>query len=179
MKKVIEQGEQIVKKVKKSSFMQEFQAFINRGNVVDMAVGVIIGGAFSKIVSSLVNDIITPLLSLMLGKANFSDLVLVLREATYNEAGEVVNAAVTLNYGSFIQYIIDFLIIALSIFVVIRTMGKVRARIEKMEKEKLEKREGQEQADEEKPAEPAPEPEPTREEKLLMEIRDLLQKNAE
>lgn len=181
MRKIIEQGESIVKKIKKNTFLQDFQAFVNRGNVVDMAVGVIVGGAFSKIASSLVNDVIMPLLSLILGKANFTELVITLREATVDEAGEVVNAAVTLNYGSFIQYIFDFLLVALAIFVVIRMMGKLRARFERKEEIKEEEPAVEEPAVEEPvveepAAEEAPAPEPTKEELLLEEIRDILLK---
>ncbi|HHX72458.1 MAG TPA: large conductance mechanosensitive channel protein MscL [Clostridiales bacterium] len=160
--------------MKKNTFLQDFQAFVNRGNVVDMAVGVIVGGAFSKIASSLVNDVIMPLLSLILGKANFTELVITLREATVDEAGEVVNAAVTLNYGSFIQYIFDFLLVALAIFVVIRMMGKLRARFERKEEIKEEKPAVEEPVVEEPAAEEAPAPEPTKEELLLEEIRDIL-----
>lgn len=129
------------------SFMSDFKKFAMRGNVVDMAIGIIVGAAFGKIVSSFVKDIMMPPLGLLIGGVDFSDLVVVLKEAV----GEV--EAVTINYGLFIQTIIDFLIVALAIFVAVKVM------------EKLKKKE------EEAPAEP---PKPTKEEELLMEIRDVL-----
>lgn len=127
--------------------MSDFKKFAMRGNVVDMAIGIIVGAAFGKIVSSFVKDIMMPPLGLLIGGVDFSDLVVVLKEAV----GEV--EAVTINYGIFIQTIIDFLIVALAIFVAVKVM------------EKLKKKE------EEAPAEP---PKPTKEEELLMEIRDVL-----
>ncbi len=133
------------------NFVQEFKEFALKGNVVDMAVGVIIGGAFGKIVSSLVNDIIMPPIGVLTGGVDFKDLKTVLVEAT--EEAE----AVTLNWGMFVQNVIDFLIIALSIFCIIKMMTKLSKK-------------------KEEPA-PAPaEPEPTKEEVLLTEIRDLLKK---
>ncbi|MFR5865824.1 MAG: large conductance mechanosensitive channel protein MscL [Acutalibacteraceae bacterium] len=98
----------------KSSFFKDFKAFITKGNIIDMAVGVIIGGAFGKIVSSLVADIITPLISLALGKTDFTEIVWTLREATED------SEAIVMNGGTFIQTVIDFLIIALCIFIVLR-----------------------------------------------------------
>ena len=133
-----------------------------KGNVVDMAVGVIIGGAFGKIVSSIVADIIMPPVGLLVGGVNFTELKWVLKEgvpAVTNEAGEVVTEAVeavTLNYGNFLQTTFDFIIIAFSIFLIIKMMTKL------------------DRKKEEEPAAPAPEPEPSAEEKLLTEIRDLL-----
>ena len=147
----------------KNSFLQDFKAFAMKGNVVDMAVGVIIGGAFGKIVTSVVNDIFMPVIGMLVGGVNFTDLKITLKEGVaeqLNEAGEVVQAAVpavTLNYGNFLQQTFDFLIIAFSIFLFIKKNKKVT------EKEKAE----------EAPA-PAPAPEPSAEEKLLAEIRDLL-----
>ena len=147
----------------KNSFLQDFKAFAMKGNVVDMAVGVIIGGAFGKIVTSVVNDIFMPVIGMLVGGVNFTDLKITLKEGVaeqLNEAGEVVQAAVpavTLNYGSFLQQTFDFLIIAFSIFLFISLIKKVT------EKKKAE----------EAPA-PAPAPEPSAEEKLLTEIRDLL-----
>lgn len=126
--------------------LKEFKKFAMRGNVVDLAVGVIIGGAFGKIVSSLVNEVVMPLLGLIAGGVNFSDLKLPLKEAT--EGTE----AVFLNYGQFIQSVLDFLIISFSIFLFIKAMNSFK----KKEEEKP------------KPAEP------TKEEVLLTEIRDLL-----
>lgn len=145
------------------SFLSDFKAFAMRGNVIDMAVGVIIGGAFGKIVTSVVNDIIMPPIGLLVGGVNFTDLKLVLKPAELNEVGEEVVAAVTLNYGNFLQQTFDFLIIAFSIFLFISVIKKVS---EQMKNE--------EPAPE--PA-PAPAPEPSNEEKLLAEIRDLLKKD--
>ena len=97
---------------KTTGFLAEFRQFIARGNVLDMAVGVIIGGAFGKISTSLVNDILMPLLSLLTGGADFSQWQWVLREAVYDAGGSEVRAAVAINYGSFLSTILDFLIIA-------------------------------------------------------------------
>ena len=144
------------------SFLSDFKAFAMRGNVIDMAVGVIIGGAFGKIVTSVVNDIIMPPLGLLVGGVNFTDLKLVMKPAELNEAGEEIVAAVTLNYGNFLQQTFDFLIIAFSIFLFISLIKRLS---EKMKKE--------EEVVAPAPA-PAPDPEPTHEEKLLAEIRDLL-----
>ena len=132
-------------------FLKEFKEFAVKGNVMDMAVGVIIGGAFGKIVSSLVNDVIMPLISKISGGATFSELKYELTPASPDGSVE----AVTLNYGMFIQNIVDFVIIAFCIFVALKFMMSLR-------KQK-----------EEAPA-PAPAPEPSAEEKLLSEIRDLL-----
>jgi large conductance mechanosensitive channel len=131
-------------------FLKDFKEFAMRGNVVDLAVAVIIGGAFGKIVTSFVNDILMPPIGMLLGNVDFKDLKLVMRAATE------VTPAVTWNYGNFVQNIIDFVIIAFSIFLMIKAMTRVQ-------KKKVEE-----------PA-PAP-PEPTNEEKLLTEIRDLLKK---
>ena len=145
-------------------FIEDFKAFALKGNVVDMAVGVIIGGAFGKIVSSLVADIIMPPIGVLTGGMDFKDLKVVLKEAVpavVDQAGAEISAAteaVTLNYGMFVQNVIDFLIIALSIFCIIKMMTRLNKKKE------------------ETPAEPAPEPEPTKEEVLLTEIRDLLKK---
>lgn len=133
--------------------ISDFKAFAMKGNVIDMAVGVIIGGAFGKIVSSLVNDIIMPVVSLATGNVNFTDLKAVLREPVVDEAGAVISEALTFNYGNFIQNIVDFLIIAFSIFMAIRLMMKFKKK------------------EEEAPAAP---PAPSKEEQLLTEIRDLL-----
>ncbi|MBP5625018.1 MAG: large-conductance mechanosensitive channel protein MscL [Lachnospiraceae bacterium] len=137
--------------------IKEFKEFIAKGNVIDMAVGVIIGGAFGKIVTSLVNDVLMPLLGLAMGGVDFSTKKLVLSPAVI-EGGEVVKEEAALLYGSFIQNIIDFLLIAICIFFFIKAINKM--------KEKLAKKE-------EKPEEPA---KPTTEE-LLTEIRDLLKEN--
>lgn len=148
-----------------AKFIEEFKEFALKGNVVDMAVGVIIGGAFGKIVSSIVGDLIMPLFAAM-GGCNTTDLKIVLKEgipAQLNEAGEEIVAAVepiTWNYGAFIQNVVDFLIIAICLFCIIKAIAKATAKFKK----------------EEAPAEPEAEPEPTKEEVLLTEIRDLLAK---
>lgn len=130
----------------------EFKAFVMRGNVLDMAVGVIIGGAFGKIVTSLVNDIFMPIIGMILGNIDFTSLEIKL--------GEPVEGAeqAAIRYGMFIQEIVNFLIIALCIFMVIKVINK-------MQKKKEEA--------------PAPAPEPTKEEVLLTEIRDALNKMAD
>ena len=139
-------------------FLQEFKAFALKGNVMDMAVGVIIGGVFGKIVTSLVNDVIMPPIGLVVGGVDFSDLNLTLKQAVTDAAGEVLTPAVTWNYGAFIQQVVDFAILAFCVFMMIKVMNRLMKKKE-----------------EEAPAPaPAPEPEPTAEEKLLTEIRDLL-----
>ena len=149
----------------KSTFLQDFKAFAMKGNVIDMAVGVIIGGAFGKIVTSLVNDVIMPPIGLLVGGMDFKELKWVMKDAVLNADGAVETAAVTLNYGNFVQQTIDFLIIAMSIFVVIRVITRLsEMRMKKEEEEKVAAP---------APA-PAPAPEPSAEEKLLAEIRDLL-----
>jgi len=137
--------------------LKEFKEFAVKGNVIDLAVGVIIGGAFGKIVSSFVNDVIMPPIGLLLGGVDFKDLQMVLKEASTSEAGEEI-AAVTLNYGMFIQNVVDFVIVAFVIFLAIKGVNK-------MNKKK-----------EEAPAPPPAPPAPTTSEKLLEEIRDLLKK---
>ena len=132
--------------------VKEFKEFAMKGNVMDMAVGIIIGAAFGKIVSSFVADVIMPPLGLLIGGVNFTDLQFVMKAAI----GE--DPAVTLNYGNFLQVTFDFLIVAFAIFMVIKFMNSLR------------KKEA-----EAPPAPPAP-PEPTKEEILLTEIRDLLKK---
>ncbi len=135
--------------------VDEFKTFALKGNVVDMAVGIIIGGAFGKIVSSLVSDVIMPPIGLLVGGVNFTELSIVMKEAV----GDV--PAVTLNYGNFIQVVFDFLIVAFAIFMMVKGMNS------------LKKREDDKAAA--PPAPPAP-PAPTKEELLLTEIRDLLKK---
>lgn len=125
-------------KEKGRKFLREFSAFLNRGNVIDLAVGIVVGGAFQKIVSSLVNDIIMPLLSLI-GKQNLSEAKWVLREAV-TEGGIVVQQEVALLWGSFMQSVIDFLIIALAIFVAVRAITSFRAAVEKRTKKLLNKK---------------------------------------
>ena len=139
---------------------KEFRDFITRGNVLDMAVGVIVGGAFGKITTSLVNDVFMPFIGWIFGDIDLSQLNIILSPAV-TENGEVVKEAVTLGIGTFIATIIDFLLVALCIFLVVKAFNKARALSEKRKKEA------------EAEAEPA-EPEPTKEELLLTEIRDLL-----
>lgn len=148
-------------------FFSEFKEFALKGSVVDMAVGVIIGGAFSKIVSSLVADIITPLISLATGKVILSDLKWVIHPAVMDTAGNVVQAETALAYGSFLQCILDFLIIAFSLFVVMRLMMKAHKKMES-----LRKKAEQAAAEEAAGSEPA-----ENELAILKDIRDLLQKN--
>ncbi len=142
--------------------VKEFKAFAMRGNVVDMAVGIIIGGAFGKIVSSFVADVIMPPIGLLIGGVDFADLQLVLKEgipAQLDAAGNVLTElvpAVTINYGNFIMVVIDFLIIAFAIFMVIKAMNAAKKK------------------EEAAPAAPPAPPVPTKEEVLLTEIRDLL-----
>lgn len=137
--------------------LKEFKEFAVKGNVIDLAVGVIIGGAFGKIVSSFVNDVVMPPIGLLIGGVDFKDLRLVLKAETTNAAGEAVDA-VTLNYGMFIQNTVDFIIIAFVIFMAIKGINQ-------MNRKKVEA-----------PAAPPAPPEPTPSEKLLEEIRDLLKK---
>ena len=145
-------------------FFEDFKAFAMKGNVVDMAVGVVVGGAFGKIVTSFVNDIITPLLGILLGKMSFTDLKWIITPAVLDETGNVVTAELALTYGNFIQQVIDFLIISLSIFVVLRLMMTLKSAFEKKEEAKAEE-----------PAPAAP-PAPSEELVTLREIRDLLKK---
>lgn len=129
------------------SIIQDFKKFAMRGNVLDLAVAVVIGAAFGRIVTSFVNDVIMPPIGILLGGVDFTDFVFTLKEAS----GEV--AAVTINYGVFIQHLVDFTIIAFAIFMVIRAFEKMKKKEE---------------------TKPSPPPEPNAEEKLLTEIRDLL-----
>ena len=154
-------------KEKSGGFMNEFKAFIARGNVVDMAVGVIIGGAFGNISKSLVNDVVMPVVSMLTGGLNFESWKLVLKEAVVNAEGVVETAEVAMNFGLFLSTIVDFLITAFAIFCVIKAINTMRAKAEAA-KEK--------EAPAEPETPPAP-PEPSNEEKLLMEIRDLLREN--
>lgn len=140
---------------KSSGFVAEFKQFIARGNVMDMAVGVIIGGAFGKISTSLVNDVIMPAVSMLTGGVDFSQWKWVLRQAVV-ENGEEIAAAVSINYGSFLSTILDFLIIAFAVFCLIKALNKFHRK--------------KEAAPEAPPAPPAP----SKEELLLTEIRDLL-----
>lgn len=144
-------------------FLTEFKEFAMKGNVIDMAVGVIIGGAFGKIVTSLVNDIIMPVVGIATGGVNFKDHKILLKAAETAADGTVINPEVMLTWGVFVQSIVDFLIIAFCIFVAIRWMNKLKKATIK--------------AKEEAPAAAAP-AEPTKEEQLLTEIRDLLKAQA-
>lgn len=139
-------------------FLKEFKAFALKGNVMDMAVGVIIGGAFGKIVSSFVNDVLMPPIGLLLGKTDFSDLGVVIQKAN-EEAGV---AEVVWKYGAFIQQVVDFVILAFCVFLMVKGMNHL-----------MNMRKKEEEAAAPAPA-PAPQPEPSAEEKLLTEIRDLL-----
>ena len=161
-------------------FFKDFKAFISRGNVMDMAVGVIVGGAFSKIVTSLVNDIIMPLIALAMGGKSMSDLSLGLNDhPRYIADGTLNPEALLWHYGNFIQTIIDFLIIALSVFIMIRIVMHLRNASEKA-KEML-KKEEEEKAATQPETPPAP-PAPTNEEKiieLLGEINASLKQKTE
>ena len=142
------------------SFLKDFKEFAMKGNIIDMAVGVIIGGAFGAIVSSLVNDIIMPVVSLVTGGDGLKNLKYVIVHAKDAADGVAAVEEVAINYGVFIQNIVDFLIIAFSIFVALRVIMKFK------------KKEKEEEA-------AAPAPEPSKEEVLLTEIRDLLKQQAE
>ena len=146
---------------KKKSFMGEFKTFIARGNVMDMAVGVIIGGAFGKISTSLVNDVIMPLISVLTGGVDFSNWKIVLKAAVAGADGVIDPATeVAIKYGSFLATILDFLIIAFAVFLMIKTINGFHDKMKKQE--------------EAVPAEDSAPPEPSTEEKLLTEIRDRL-----
>ena len=137
------------------SLAKEFKEFAMRGNVVDLAVGIIIGGAFGKIVSSVVADVIMPPVGLLLGGVKFTDLKIFLTDPVVDAAGVITKQAVSINYGNFVQSLVDFLIIAFAIFMMIKAMNHMK-----------------------KKEEPAPVEEvvipPTKEEVLLSEIRDIL-----
>lgn len=135
-------------------FIQEFKDFAVKGNAVDMAVGVIIGGAFGKIITSIVDDIIMPPIGWLIGGVKFSDLKIQLPEVQLPGVEHMQN--VTINYGNFLQNVFNFIIIAFCVFLLVKAINKLS------------------QKKKEEPAAPAPEPEPTAEEKLLSEIRDLL-----
>ena len=137
--------------------IKEFKEFAMRGNVMDMAVCIIIGGAFGKIVSSFVSDVIMPPIGVLIGGVNFTDLKITIKEQILNEAGEII-PAVTLNYGNFVQVTFDFIIIAFAIFMMIKFMNNLSR------KKAVE------------PAAPAAPPPPSEDIILLKEIRDLLKK---
>lgn len=134
------------------NILQEFKQFAMRGNVIDMAVGIIIGGAFGKIVSSVVGDLIMPAVGLLIGGVNFTDLKIVLKQAVM-EGDKVVTPAVSINYGNFLQVTFDFIIVAFAIFMLVKAINSLNRKKEAA------------------PAAPAP---PPADVQLLTEIRDLL-----
>lgn len=134
---------------------KEFKEFISKGNVIDLAVGVIIGAAFGKIISSLVDDIVMPIISLITGGVNFKEYKLILKDAVTDNSGNIIQNAVSINFGNFIQISVDFLIIALVIFLMIKAINKFRRKKEE---------------------EIPPPSEPSEEILLLREIRDSLKK---
>ena len=138
-------------------FINEFKTFIARGNVMDMAIGVIIATAFGKITTSLVNDVFMPLIGMLIGGIDLGTLNITLSPAVVDEAGAVVKEAVVVGIGTFLTTVIDFILVAFVVFLVVKAFNSAKAKLEK-------------------PAEPEPEkePEPTKEEQLLIEIRDLL-----
>ncbi|MDY0076348.1 MAG: large-conductance mechanosensitive channel protein MscL [Bacteroidales bacterium] len=140
------------------SIIKEFKTFAMRGNVVDMAIGIVIGGAFTKIVNSLVNDIIMPPLGLLIDGKDFTKFKFILSQAVENENGEIIKQAVSINYGVIINTTVNFLIIAATVFMFIKLMNRMKRK------------------EEAKPTAPAAPPPPSNEEKLLSEIRDLLKK---
>lgn len=138
--------------------LDEFKQFAMRGNVVDMAVGIIIGGAFGKIVSSFVSDVIMPPLGILIGGVNFTDLKITIKSQIVDVAGAVTNPAVTINYGNFIQVVFDFIIIAFAIFAMIKIMNNLNRK----------------SVEEQTPATPPP---PPADIQILREIRDILKKD--
>ena len=150
-------------------FLNEFKAFAMRGNVIDLAVGVVIGGAFGKITTSIVNDIIMPIIGVLTGGLNFGDWKIVLKQAVLDAEGAVLNPEVAITFGNTIAVILDFIIIAFAVFCMVKAINAMHAKAES-----LKKKEEEEAA----PVveEPAAPPAPTAEE-LLAEIRDLLKKD--
>lgn len=137
-----------------TKFIAEFKAFASRGNVVDLAVGIIIGAAFGKIVSSLVSDVLMPPIGLAVGGLNFTDLRWAMKDAVVDASGKVVTPAVTLNYGAFIQSTVDFIIVAFAVFLVVKGINSLK-----------------------KKEESAPS-KPSKQEELLAEIRDILKSKS-
>ena len=135
----------------------EFKEFISRGNVMDMAIGVIIATAFGKITTSLVNDVLMPFISWLVGARDMSALNLLVRPEVLNDAGEVVQESITIGFGTLLGTVIDFVLVALVVFAIVKAAHMARARLEKQKEAKEEAA-----------------PEPSNEEKLLAEIRDLL-----
>ena len=155
-------------KEKTTGLIGEFKTFVARGNVLDMAVGVIIGGAFGAISTSLVNDLIMPLVSLLTGGIDFEDWKITLKAAVY-EGGELVSDAVTLNFGTFLSTVLNFFIVAFAVFLLIKAVNTATAKaaeIARLKKEEEDRKEA-----EKKDA-------PTKEELLLTEIRDLLKERT-
>ena len=141
------------------AFFKEFKEFAMRGNVIDMAVGVVIGAAFGKIISSLVDDIIMPLVGVATGGMNFTDFKWVIqKEIVDGKTQEVIQPLVTLNWGTWIQTIVDFIIVAFCIFVAVKAINSMRRKSEEA---------------------PAAPPAPTKEETLLTDIRDLLKQDVD
>lgn len=140
-------------------FLNEFKTFAMRGNVIDLAVGVVIGGAFGKITTSIVNDIIMPIIGVLTGGLNFSDWKIVLKQAILDAEGVVTTPEVAITFGNTIAVILDFIIIAFAVFCLVKGLNKLHRKKE------------------EAPAAPPAPPEPSAEEKLLTEIRDLLKKD--
>ena len=147
-------------------FIEEFKKFISRGNVLDMAIGVVIAGAFGKITTSLVNDLLMPFIAWVCGSRDMTALNVVVREEVVNEAGEVLQKGITLGFGTFVGTIVDFLLIALTVFLIVRAFNKAK------DKAEAKKRAEEEAA---KAAEPEAPPAPTAEE-LLGKILEELQK---
>ena len=148
------------------NFMEEFKKFISRGNVLDMAIGVVIAGAFGKITTSLVNDLLMPFIAYVCGSRDMTAMNVVLREEVVNEAGEVLQKGITLGFGTFVGTIVDFLLIAFTVFMIVRAFNKAK------EKAEAKKKAAEEAAKAEEPAAP---PAPTTEE-LLGKILEELQK---
>jgi large conductance mechanosensitive channel len=140
------------------SLIKDYKAFITKGNIVDLAVAVVIGGAFGKIITSFVKDVVMPPIGLMIGGVDFKDLKYVMQEAVMTAEGEISAAAVSINYGMFVQNMIEFLIIAWAVFLVVRGLAAAKKK------------------EEAAPAAPVAPPAPSKEEVLLGEIRDLLKK---
>ncbi len=147
-------------------FMEEFKAFAMRGNVIDLAVGMIIGSAFGKITTSLVNDVIMPAVSMLMGGVDFTQWKIILKEAVLNADGTEAAAEIAIKYGNLIAVIVDFIILAFAIFCMVKAINTMREKAEALKKKK------EEEVVEPEPEVPA-EPAPTSEE-LLAEIRDLL-----
>lgn len=153
-------------KEKTKGFIAEFKEFISKGNVLDMAVGVIIATAFGKITTSLVNDVFMPFIGWLIGEIDLSTLNIVLSPASMDAEGNVIKEAVVVGIGTFVSTVIDFVLVALIVFVIIKAFNHAKEKAEKLRK----KEKAEQAAEEEAPAEPSEEI------KLLSEIRDLLKK---